>query len=36
MIAPKIKVGITVFLTEDDQIGIQTTSKNKVTILGLL
>lgn len=34
--SPKVKVGVNVFLTEDDQIGVQTSSKTKITTMGLL
>ena len=36
MIAPKIKVGLTIFLTESGEIGFQTTSENKITLLGMI
>jgi len=32
----KFKIAVTVFLQEDGNIGIQTTSKNQITTLGLL
>lgn len=36
MIAPKVKVGISIFLTEDGNVGFQMTSKNKITLLGMI
>lgn len=36
MTAPKVKVGLSIFMTESNEIGFQTTSENKVTLLGML
>ena len=33
---PKVKVGISVFIDEAGQVGFTSTSKNQITILGLL
>lgn len=36
MIRPKVKLGVSVFMNEDGSYGIQTTSQNVLTVLGLL
>ena len=33
---PKVKVGVHIFLTEDGHVGMNSTSQNELTIVGLL
>jgi hypothetical protein len=36
MIAPKVKIGLSVFMDEAGQVGFTSTSQNQITNLGML